>query len=491
MYPTHRTRARRRAARLALSLAAFVAILLAPAAVAQISGPMATASAEGITVPTPSGWTVQETEPTVRMTRADPTGEVFVTAVPGADAEAAILAALRAWIDPQIDASFVGAPTQTSPANLPTGTWTQRIYLRGDEILAALTLERNAAIYLVVARGTQDAFMQSINAAVGEVLIGMQLGADAAPEETPAPVATDDAFAAEDVALEIPGGTLRGTLLVPTGAEQPPVALIVAGSGPTDRDGNSPLLEGRNDSLKLIAEGLARRGIASLRYDKRGVAGSAGALASEADVRFGDFVSDAVAWLELLAADERLGDRIVIGHSEGSLIGMLAAEEAGASAFVSVAGPGRSAADVLRTQLAAQLPAPLLEEAADVLAALEAGETVDEVAPELASLFRPSVQPYLVSWFAYDPADAIARLEMPVLIVQGTTDIQVGVAEAELLAAADPDAELVLVEDMNHVLKEVPEGDDPFASYGDPTLPLADGLVDAIAAFVGDAVQAD
>jgi pimeloyl-ACP methyl ester carboxylesterase len=459
---------------------------------AQPTDPLATATAEGITVPDLPAWSVQSTEPILRATRDAPAGEIAVTSVRAADVEAAILGAMRTLIDPSIDAAYVSAPVQTSPTNLPTGTWTQRLYRRREEIVAVLTLEREGTIYLVLARGTQAAFTQAVNQAVTQILSGMEIDADegeavaAAAETEPA----DDAFTAEDATVEVPAGTLHGTLLVPAGIRDPPVALLIAGSGPTDRNGNSPLIQVRNDSLKLLAEGLARNGVASLRYDKRGIAASAGALTAEADVRFGDFVSDAAAWLELLAADDRFTERIVIGHSEGSLIGMLASAEADVAAFVSLAGPGRGADDVLRTQLADQLPAPLLEEASSIVAALEAGETVDDVSTELASLFRPSVQPYLISWFAHDPAEAIARLEMPVLIVQGTTDIQVAVAEAERLAAADPDAELVLVEDMNHVLKEVPEGEDPLASYGDPTLPLADGLVHAIVGFVRDAVQA-
>lgn len=485
----HHSRAWRRLGVLALALFAFTpAMATLPTASAQMADVMTTATTTGFTAPTPTGWSVEDAAPVLRMTRTEPEGEIVVTAVRTSDVDAAVLPALRAWVDPAIDATFAGSPAQTSPANLPTGTWTQRIYLRGDQIVALLTHEREDATYLLMARGTQAAFTQDINAAVGQVLLGLDIQADA---QTPAEesAAIDDAFAAEDVSVEIPAGTLYGTLLVPTDVPDPPVVLIIAGSGPTDRNGNSPLIAGRNDSLKLLAEGLARRGIASLRYDKRGIAQSAGALTDESEILFEDFVDDAVAWLDALAADDRFAGTFVAGHSEGSLIGMLAAERASAQGFVSIAGPGRSAADLLRTQLADQLPAPLLEEATDVLAALEAGETVAEVSPDLASLFRASVQPYLISWFRYEPTEAIARLDMPVQIVQGTTDIQVAVAEAELLAAAVPDAELVLIEDMNHVLKEVPTGEDPLASYRDPTLPLADGLLDAIATFILDVTQ--
>ena len=478
-------RVRRRFAPVA-RLAIALTCLALPLAFAQMAGPIGTATTEGFTAPTPAGWSAAETEPVLRLTRTEPDGEMFVTALQTIDVEAAVLAALRAWVDPAIDDAFATSPVQVSPVNLPSGAWTQRIYVQGDQILAVLTHVRAEVTYVLLARGTQAAFTQALNQGVTAVLLGLEIHADAPDTEPAADESADgaDAFTTEDVTLEIEAGTLYGTLLIPADTAQPPVALLIAGSGPTDRNGNSPLLPGRNDSLELLAEGLARRGIASLRYDKRGVGESAAAIGSEADLVFDDYVADAERWLDQLAADERFGGVVVVGHSEGSLIGMLAAERAAAAGFVSVAGSGRAAGDLLRIQLADNLPAPLLEEATSVLDALEAGETVADVSPELASLFRASVQPYLISWFRYDPAEVVARLEMPVLIVQGTTDIQVAVADAELLAAADEDAELVLIEDMNHVLKTVPAGEDPLASYGDPTLPLADGLVDAVATFI-------
>ena len=491
-FPGHLVTTRRagRTGRLATAAAALAALVLVLAlgpspAVAQESDPLSGASAGGFEVPTPQGWQVVQSEPTLHLTRTEPAGAIFAAALPTGDVQDAVLAALRGFVDRSLTRSFLQTPLQQSPANLPSGTWTQRIYALEDDLVALLTLQREGVVYVLVARGTQDAFMQNLNAAVTQMLLGFAVegGVDATAAEDVAADAAEG-FTTQAVALGTPAGTLHGTLLVPTDVPRPPVALIIAGSGPTDRDGNSPLIAGRNDSLKMLAESLARHGVATLRYDKRGIGASAGALSAEEDVRFEDYVADAVGWLQQLAADDRFDGRVVIGHSEGSLIGMLAAEETSAGAFVSLAGPGRSAADLLRVQLAAQLPAQLLEEATNVLASLEEGETVAAVSDELASLFRASVQPYLISWFRYDPAEVVARLPMPVLIVQGTNDVQVAVAEAELLQAADPEADLVLVEDMNHVLKVVAPGQDPLASYGDPTLPLADGLVDAIAGFV-------
>lgn len=287
------------------------------------------------------------------------------------------------------------------------------------------------------------------------------------------------------LALTTPTGTIAGTLDLPAASGKLPVALIIAGSGPTDRDGNSPLLAGHNDSLKMLADALARQGIASVRYDKRGIGASRAAMSSESALRFEDLVGDAEAWIARLRADPRFSRVVVIGHSEGSLIGMLAAAHAGADGFVSLAGIADGLGVVLRRQLAGKLPPALASDNERILASLEHGQTAPDVPPVLLAFYRPSVQPYLISVFKYAPAERIAALHVPTLIVQGTTDIQVGVDQARALEAAKPDATLVIVPGMNHVLKAV--SDDPAkqkASYGDPSLPLHPQLAPAIVGFI-------
>lgn len=288
------------------------------------------------------------------------------------------------------------------------------------------------------------------------------------------------------IVLETPTGDIDGSLLLPAGCSPFEVVLIHAGSGPTDRDGNSVRLV--NDSLKLLAEGLAERGVATVRFDKRGVAASAAAgPASERDLRLETYVDDAAAWVELLAEDDRFRGVTIAGHSEGALIGMLAAQRSPADAFVSLAGPGRPAADLLREQLAVRLEGPLLAEADAILDSLERGEEVAEVSPELYDLFRPSVQPYLLSWFAYDPAAILARLAVPSAIVQGTTDIQVGVLDAERLAAAAPEAQEMIIEGMNHVLKAAKlEEASQWQAYFDPSLPVVPELLDGLVEWLDE-----
>jgi len=294
------------------------------------------------------------------------------------------------------------------------------------------------------------------------------------------------AHAAETpITLDTPTGQLAGTLELPAGADKPRVALLIAGSGPPDRDGNSSMIPGRNDSLKLLAAGLADAGIATVRYDKRGIGGSHAAGSAESALRFEMFVDDAAAWIARLKADPRFASVAVIGHSEGSLIGMLAAQQANAAAFVSIAGIADGASTLMRKQLEGKLPPELEKESERILVSLESGVVVDPVPPALATLFRPSVQPYLISWFKYVPAQRIAELTMPVLVVQGNTDIQVDVVQANRLHGARPGAKLEIIPGMNHVFKHVravPELQ--VASYGDPSLPVSPLLVKSIADFL-------
>ena len=289
----------------------------------------------------------------------------------------------------------------------------------------------------------------------------------------------------EDDTLKTPTGDIYGTLELPAAKQPVPLALIIAGSGPTDRNGNTPALPGSNNSLKMLADGLASRGIASLRYDKRGIAASRAAMTSESDLRFNHFIEDAEAWIKQLRADKRFSTITVIGHSEGSLIGMVAAREASADGYVSLEGAGRKAQDILAEQLKSQLPPDLFAQTERVLATLSAGAVPDSTPPMLAALFRPSVIPYLISWFKYDPAEEIGKLTIPVLIVQGTTDIQTSMTDAQALTAGNKSAKFIQIEGMNHILKEV-SGDRlaQIPKYSDPTLPVVPLLLDDVAAFI-------
>ncbi len=286
------------------------------------------------------------------------------------------------------------------------------------------------------------------------------------------------------ISLDTGSGELFGSLLLPQSAKPVPVVLIIAGSGPTDRNGNSA--EGaRNDSLKRLAWVLARHNIASVRYDKRGVAASLKATPDERNLTLDAYVADAVAWGKSLKADPRFGPLIVLGHSEGALVAALAAPELDPAGVISLSGSARPVDQVIRQQLADHLPPALLLRSNQILDRLKAGQFDADVPDPLQGIFRPSVQPYLISLFRADPAAAFARLNMPALIVQGTTDLQVGVADAEKLKQAKPDAELAVIPGMNHVMRIVPNDvKQQLSSYNNPQLPLADALGRRLVSFI-------
>lgn len=287
------------------------------------------------------------------------------------------------------------------------------------------------------------------------------------------------------VALKTGTGVLHGTLEIPAGSPPYPVALIIAGSGPTDRNGNDAKAGLETDCYKDLASALAKHGIASLRYDKRGIGASKAAAPAEQKMRFRTLIADAIAWGKKLRRDGRFSSLTVIGHSQGSLVGMVAAREIPAQKFVSLEGAGVPIQDVLLQQLQSKLPAPEFKRVKAIIGELAEGHRVRHYPANLEMLFRPSVQPFLISWMKYNPAGELQRLSIPVLIVQGTRDMQVGVADAKHLAQADPGARLALIPKMNHVLKAVGPGrSDNFKAYTDPNLPLDHTLVVRLTRFI-------
>lgn len=284
------------------------------------------------------------------------------------------------------------------------------------------------------------------------------------------------------ISLETSTGVLEGTLLIPQIKSDIPVALIIAGSGPTDRNGNSPLM--KNDSLKMLATELFNNGIASLRYDKRGIGKSRKAGPKEKDLRFDNYINDAKEWIKHLKNLGSFSQVIVIGHSEGSLIGMAASQQDDVEKFVSIAGPGQRIDKTLKEQLKAQPPA-VLALCLPIIDKLVKGETADNVPSMLYSLFRPSIQPYMISWIKYDPQKEITNLDKPVLIIQGTTDLQVKVKDAEALATANPKAHKVIITGMNHIMKQAElDRQINLQTYNQPQLPINTELVNSIVEFI-------
>lgn len=276
------------------------------------------------------------------------------------------------------------------------------------------------------------------------------------------------------VVLNTATGTLKGKMVIPNLERGYPVVLIIAGSGPTDMDGNSAVMPGKNNSLKYLAEGLAGKGIASLRYDKRGIASSASAGKDEYSMRFEDGIQDARGWIDYLSRDKRISGIYVLGHSEGALVGMAASvDNPKVKGYISLAGAGHPAYEIVEEQMSGQ-PEVIRDMVKSINASLRAGKLVADVPMGLQALFRSSVQPYMISWYAYDPREIIKQLDIPVLILQGDKDIQVAVKDAELLKQARPSADYHLIGNMNHLLKvcDTIDREKQMATYTDPALPV-------------------
>lgn len=305
-------------------------------------------------------------------------------------------------------------------------------------------------------------------------LVAAPLSANAAPVES-------------FVEAQGPTGTLKGTMLSP--GKDAPILLIIPGSGPTDRDGNSPLGV-RGSSYKLLAEALAAQGVATVRIDKRGQFASAGATADMATFTVADYALDMKAWIA--SVRRSTGARCVWlgGHSEGALVAEITAQDAeGVCGLVLISGGGRRMDAVIREQVVSNPanPPEVVEQTNRALTELAAGRTLDTSGfhPALQPLFGAPLQPYLIGLFKWDPAELLKTYKGPVLVVQGTTDIQTKVVDAERLAAARPGIRLVKLEGVNHMLKIAPADlNANIATYADPSLPLAPGVAEPIAAFV-------
>jgi pimeloyl-ACP methyl ester carboxylesterase len=300
-------------------------------------------------------------------------------------------------------------------------------------------------------------------------------------------VATAASPAGVEVTIPGPQGALAGMLLDP--GKDAPAILMIPGSGPTDRDGNNPLGV-KGGVYRQLAEGLAAKGVATLRVDKRGLFGSKAAVADPNDVTIAAYAADAHAWVDMLRAKTGRSCVWLLGHSEGSLVALKAAQNpSGICGVILVSGAGRPYGEVIRAQLRANpANAPLLAAGEAAIDQLEAGKKVDgaTLPPPLQPLFRDNVQGFLIDAFSYDPAKLVAAVKLPVLILQGDKDLQVATTDAELLKRGQPAATLKLLPGVNHVLKPV-DGDDRAANaatYGNADLAIAPAVTDTIAAFV-------
>lgn len=291
--------------------------------------------------------------------------------------------------------------------------------------------------------------------------------------------AQDKKFTTEEVSVN---SLLNGTLYKPENlSKNTKLVIIIAGSGIPDRNGNMPNMT--TNAYKFLAESLVKNGNAVYAFDKRSIAQIKAGNVKEEDGLFEDLINDVKDIITYFKAKKQYGKIILAGHSEGSLVGMVATK-GNADAFISLAGMGRSFDETLVEQIGKQAPF-LKEETQKNFELLKKGETFELKTPALSAIFRKSIQPYLISILKYNPVAEIKKLEIPVLIINGTKDLQIPESDAKLLHEASPKSELVIIENMNHIFKEI-KGDssENMESYNNPELPIMPELSQKINSFL-------
>jgi uncharacterized protein len=279
-------------------------------------------------------------------------------------------------------------------------------------------------------------------------------------------------------------GAINAVLTVPASVEKPPVALLIAGSGSTDHDGNGPQM--KPATLKKLSDQLVARNIATLRYDKRGAGGWKAEFGKPEDFRFKDFVTDASALVKYLRESGKFSKVILVGHSEGGLVAILTAQQQPVDRLVLLATAARKQGELLKAQLEKRLSPEAYAPVAKAIDTIMAGQIVDP--PPQGLPIPPAMQPGLASAFNEDPIDPLQKLTLPVLIVAGGRDLQLARVDMIALSTAAPQAKTAWEPDMNHVLVDVTDDPDNLAAYGQPDRPLDANMIDEVAAFILEGV---
>jgi uncharacterized protein len=275
-------------------------------------------------------------------------------------------------------------------------------------------------------------------------------------------------------------GAIDAVLMMPSDVERPPVALLIAGSGTTDHDGNGPQI--KPATLKKLAEQLAARKIATLRYDKRGAGGWKPEFGRPEDFRFKDYVDDAAALVNYLRGSGKFSGVVLVGHSEGGLVAILTARRVPVDRLVLLATAARRQGDLLKAQLEKTLAPELVKPIAKAIDDIMSGQIVDP--PPAGLSIPPAMQPGIASAFTEDPILPLKSISAPMLIVGGGRDRQVARLDFAALSTAAPAAKTLWLADMNHVLVDVTDDADDMASYNQPERALDPDLIEAVAAFI-------
>lgn len=287
----------------------------------------------------------------------------------------------------------------------------------------------------------------------------------------------------QDVSIQSNNIKLYGSLMLPEKAKKEVVVLIISGAGATDRNGNSRFTQ--SNCLYQLAQSLAKKNIPSLRYDKRGIDRGTYNLSNESNLLFSQFIDDAISCIKYLQKRRKYKNVFVIGYSQGALVGAAACNQSNVTGYISISGASKTGDEIIRKQLETLPQKELVQSALDILEGLKKGEERSDVPITLRSLFRPSIQPFLISWFNYKPIQEVGKIKVPILIINGDKDLQNSVDDATRLHQSNHLSELQIIEGMNHVLKDVGNNIKlNHSSYNDPQRTLSTKLEKEIYSFI-------
>lgn len=359
---------------------------------------------------------------------------------------------------------------------------TQQLKSQYGDLIKTDFVKYGESLAVYKATFQNSTFLLNISLNAQNRLTGLLLS----PYQEPAvqSIVIDPSLTESPIRVKTLTGSVSGSLVVPNNAPgKIPVVLIIADSGPTDRDGNNAKADINGNTYKLLANDLGKRGIATLRYDKRMVGESVSTI-KESQLSMEDYSDDAVSLINMLNDDPRFSKIILFGHGEGSLVAMMANIDEPVKGFISAEGPGEQADKILTEQMKSK-PKFMADEFKAILDSLRKGKTTDKVDPSLYYIASPAKQHFLMSLCRIVPQRGMKRIKFPVLIVQGTTDLTVPVENAEKLKKAKSDATLLVISGMNHILKPAPaDPEQNMATYSKPDLPLKPELVPAMVEFI-------
>ena len=359
---------------------------------------------------------------------------------------------------------------------------TEQLKAQYGELVKTDFVKYGESLAVYKATFKNEVFLLNVSLNAQNKLTGLLLGPY--QETAAAKEVADPSVAESPVLLKTLSGQISGTLAMPQNpAGKIPVVLIIGDAGPTDRDGNNAKTALAANTYKLLAHELAKNGIASVRYDKRGVNGSV-STTTEAQLRIDDYSDDAVSLINMLNDDQRFSKIILFGHGEGALVAMLAMIDEPVKGYISAEGASEQADKILMDKMKSK-PQYQADEFKAVLDSLRKGKLTPNVDPALYYIARPSVQYFLMSWCRLVPQKGLKKVKVPVLIIQGSTDLQVTPDNGEKLKKAKSDATFLLVKGMNHILKDAPADEEQnAATFTKPDLPLSAAVVPGIVDFV-------